>query len=584
MINMPKIKGCGPVGLALALLLATGAGGRASAQQPAPALDLRVLIDVSGSMKRNDPHNLRAPALRLLVELLPHGTRAGVWTFAESVHMPVAHARVTGQWQRHARDVSRRIHSRGQRTDIEAALRQATFDWQQSDAQSGRYLILLTDGMVDVAAGEDPRDAASRRRIVEELLPTLRASGVTVHAVALSEHADHTLLDRLARATDGWYEKAESADALNRIFLRLFQQSVPVEGLPLVDNRFRVDDSIEDMTVVAFRAAKRPARLIPPDGEPLTAKTHPESVRWHAEPGYDMVTVQRPTAGQWQIDGARDPDNRVLVVTNLGLGMEPVPNHLVVGGELALRAWLLRDGESLVDPDFLELATFTLERRSEAGAVVTAGLHDDARDPDVRADDGVYSLKVDSELEPGRYELLVRAHGKTFGREQRHLLRVHASPVQVRIVEPDAEGAGYRVAVTPEPELLVDSGASLTARLPTGEVVAVERTQPAGWMVRPSPGAGGQELVLRVEGQSPDGRAVVSTLRRTLPPLSAPAGDAQSQGAPAPEEVDWLWVAFVVALVNLLVLGVLVGGYFGWQWWRKRGSQPAEPAEVPADG
>ncbi len=47
--------------------------------------DLRLLIDVSGSMKESDPDNLRAPALELIVRLLPEGARAGVWTFGESV-------------------------------------------------------------------------------------------------------------------------------------------------------------------------------------------------------------------------------------------------------------------------------------------------------------------------------------------------------------------------------------------------------------------------------------------------------------------------------------------------------------------
>ncbi|RLA17269.1 MAG: hypothetical protein DRQ56_09430, partial [Gammaproteobacteria bacterium] len=36
-----------------------------------PSVDVRVLIDVSGSMKQNDPRNLRIPALKLLVNLLP---------------------------------------------------------------------------------------------------------------------------------------------------------------------------------------------------------------------------------------------------------------------------------------------------------------------------------------------------------------------------------------------------------------------------------------------------------------------------------------------------------------------------------
>ena len=65
--------------LFLACLLAATAGAQQPAAKKAP--DVRVIIDISGSMKLNDPQNLRRPALELLVRLFPAGAKAGVWTF-----------------------------------------------------------------------------------------------------------------------------------------------------------------------------------------------------------------------------------------------------------------------------------------------------------------------------------------------------------------------------------------------------------------------------------------------------------------------------------------------------------------------
>ncbi|RLW61431.1 MAG: hypothetical protein B6D70_09230, partial [gamma proteobacterium symbiont of Stewartia floridana] len=59
--------------LALAVISAPAAVAKTSADKA----DARILIDVSGSMKKNDPKNLRRPALRLLVGLLSSETRAG---------------------------------------------------------------------------------------------------------------------------------------------------------------------------------------------------------------------------------------------------------------------------------------------------------------------------------------------------------------------------------------------------------------------------------------------------------------------------------------------------------------------------
>ena len=75
--------------------------------------DVRVVIDVSGSMKQNDPNNLRQPALELLVQLLPEGSKAGVWTFGRYINMMVPHRPVTGQWRETATKKSSGINSLG---------------------------------------------------------------------------------------------------------------------------------------------------------------------------------------------------------------------------------------------------------------------------------------------------------------------------------------------------------------------------------------------------------------------------------------------------------------------------------------
>ena len=75
---------------------------RAEMTLPPPA-DVRVLIDISGSMKKNDPENLRRPALNLITELLPAGDTAGVWTFGQYVNELVRHQPVDEAWRKMAK-------------------------------------------------------------------------------------------------------------------------------------------------------------------------------------------------------------------------------------------------------------------------------------------------------------------------------------------------------------------------------------------------------------------------------------------------------------------------------------------------
>ncbi len=62
--------------------------------------DVRIVIDVSGSMVDSDPQNLRVPALRMLNGMIPTGARAGVWTFGRYANMEVKWGPVNDQWRR----------------------------------------------------------------------------------------------------------------------------------------------------------------------------------------------------------------------------------------------------------------------------------------------------------------------------------------------------------------------------------------------------------------------------------------------------------------------------------------------------
>src|SRR6187402_3821518 len=54
-----------------------GKAGDSKPQKNLPS-DVRVLIDISGSMKQTDPQNLRKPAVDLIARLLPDKSRAGI--------------------------------------------------------------------------------------------------------------------------------------------------------------------------------------------------------------------------------------------------------------------------------------------------------------------------------------------------------------------------------------------------------------------------------------------------------------------------------------------------------------------------
>ena len=199
--------------------------------------DLRIVVDVSGSMKKNDPDNLRRPALRLLAGLTPDGSRAGLWTFGQYVNMAIKPGPVNPAWRETMQRESEKIHSLGLFTNIEDALRNASYDWNKPDATYQRHLLLLTDGMVDISEDEQ-QDQTSRQRILKEILPRLEQAKVKLHTVALSDAVDESLLSTLATYTDGLYKKINSANELQQVFLQILvcHRIIPTRSILLPES------------------------------------------------------------------------------------------------------------------------------------------------------------------------------------------------------------------------------------------------------------------------------------------------------------------------------------------------------------
>lgn len=414
------------------------------------ATDVRVVIDISGSMKKNDPANLRQPALELLLQLLPETSKAGVWTFGQHVNMLVPHREVSDTWKAGASSQATKISSNGLFTNIGEALEKAAYDHQVPDDGYQTHIILLTDGMVDIS--KDPQEnQAERQRILQKVLPVIQSSGYTLHTIALSDHADQELLDELALGAKGVSAVAHSADELMKVFLRIFDQTAPAEQLPLTDNRFLVDSSIEEFTALIFRQPGSPAtRLISPDGAEYQFEHKTDDAKWYRTDQYDLVTLQQPLEGEWIVLADIAPDSRVTIVSNLNLFIKPLPNNVFWDQTLDLSLRMQDQEGPITDADFLQLLTVT-------GAVHQLDSADTQDDVSGHQQiwqqilsegpppaDGVYSARLDVFHEAGSYKLSVVVDGKSFQRQLTHYLQVReiagmAAPVKEPKPEPVVE-------------------------------------------------------------------------------------------------------------------------------------------------
>lgn len=397
----------------------------AVAQEAAPRPDVRLVIDVSGSMKRNDPNNLRQPAVDLLVRLVPDGGKAGVWTFGKFVNMLVPHQVVDAAWREAASRKSGEINSVGLFTNIGGALETAAHDMAAGNPGYTTSVILLTDGMVDISKSPAENEA-EWRRVVDQVFPALKQAGYKVHAVALSEEADRNLMEKLAITTGGTFAVAKTADDLMKIFLQAFDLAVPSQKVPLVNNRFLVDSSVDEFTALIFRQDhNEKTRLIGPDEVVIQADKLPEDVRWLRTDEYDLITVQQPYEGEWQIVAAIEPESRVTVVSNLALRVKELPTNLFRGNSTQLSFVLQGGGKPITDRTFLGLLESKVSISYGQTVETIAPGHWSTTVPGGAATGtGVFDVTLPMFEKMGIYDLQLTVDGKTFSRQFSHRITV----------------------------------------------------------------------------------------------------------------------------------------------------------------
>lgn len=545
--------------------------------------EIQVLVDVSGSMKQNDPQNLRVSAAQLLINLLPDNANVSLWLFAEKTSLLSHTDAVDGNWRQEALKVSTQIHSRGVYTHIEDAI-QTSLE-KGFTGNGNKNLIILTDGMVDISK-DIMVSADSRERILSEWIPKLQLQKIKVQTIALSDQVDKELLDALAFQSGGWAETAESADQLQRLFLKTAQKVAPKDTLPIENDSFSVDSSVQEFSLVVFKQPKAtPTQVVRPDQERLTKDSTSETVSWLSTDKYDLITVKKPIPGEWHIDAAIDPDNQVMVLTDLKMQLNEFANFIGEKQPLPLKIHFTEGNELISRPDFLDLFTInlTIDRQPPVNIPLT------------KSEPGFFAHTIDG-LSKGKHSLTIAADGKTFKREITKDFEVIPSPVTVEKLI-DKTGRTVTLKFIPDISTLDTSSLSITATLHQSNREPEPRTveeQNGEWLLKLTELPAGEPVLVDFEiaGKSLDGSTVTPALapvriddslfaspetptiaEQTPQPLetattesaSAATVDQTPDTSSQNENTWWITISVVLA-INLLFCGI---GFFVYKQLKK---------------
>nr|WP_245217580.1 TIGR03503 family protein [Rheinheimera maricola] len=172
--------------------------------------------------------------------------------------------------------------------------------------------------------------------------------------------------------------------------------------IPLFDNRFRIDENVEEITLLLFRKrGSASAVLVKPDGSKIHFNNaEAQQVRWHDASSYDLIQIKNPMPGPWQAIGRLLPESRIMLLTDIKLNVDALPDNLMVGETVKITARLTNGDQPITAKDFNEVLAleviFVSTNNAEydnfgRGVVQVAQFRDDGKGFDERSRDGVFT-------------------------------------------------------------------------------------------------------------------------------------------------------------------------------------------------
>lgn len=364
--------------------------------------DVRILLDISQSMAINDPQNNRTEALSLLVDTLPEGEKAGVWTFGQFVNLLVPHEEVDNSWRNTAMSRLQSQQPLALRTNLGRALEEASYDFLFSTYPGSVDVVVVTDGQVDIA----PNTAVNRierDRILSQIVPRYAAANARIHTIAVSDEADHALLMQLSERTGGQYQRVDDADNMSRALMSLASEVSPMTQLKMEQQSFSVDDSIRELTVLMYHD-EGAVSLLSPSGE-TTSAVRPSTQRWRVGNGFTQVTIQNPMQGLWRVEGDLKGSSNIRVISDINVRWEsPTSSAVARGSLIQLEAMLVdRQGNSIAE----DLAPLVSADLRVNGARVPAQIQGDKILARVVPQENLEAVSVELEIDGGTFSRLM---------------------------------------------------------------------------------------------------------------------------------------------------------------------------------
>ncbi len=186
-------------------------------------LDIALVLDNSGSMKKNDPHFLMKDVVTNFLGGFVKKTRFSMIVFDSETRLVKPLMDVGGLVERaNFLKSLEQVNYRGLFSDTPNAVERAIYELRlNGGTDAEKIIILLTDGIVDT--GDKAKDLERTKWLKYDLTKECNQSNISIFGIAFTDDADFSLIQSLAVKTGGEYFRAFTAGDIQNVFNKINQ-------------------------------------------------------------------------------------------------------------------------------------------------------------------------------------------------------------------------------------------------------------------------------------------------------------------------------------------------------------------------
>lgn len=258
------------------------------------------------------------------------------------------------------------------------------------------------------------------------------------------------LLQSIANQSNGHFNMARSDRELHNVFASIFEQSKEPDILPMYGERFLVDSNVREITIVANKERlDTQISFTTPSGQQITEQNRPADIRWLVSDQFDLITMQNPQPGEWQMLPVGDK-NRAYIITDLEMQLQLTPEKPQPGDVVSVDVWLEEDGQQLNRQEILAALRVSLVEQFPDGTVERFALLSSRTSDNYLS--GYYHAKLHLN-DYGRYRVEVSASTGTFDRVKSKIIDIQQvmAPDQLLAALEDPHSQAIQPIVAVEP-------------------------------------------------------------------------------------------------------------------------------------